>query len=137
MSRESIIWYSVIFLLIPKLDLCAQGKPNFQNLSPKRFIDKVEFVVGPSLCFNYGNRFIDNYKDANTQNKRLLNTGYCIGLGIYHPVRKWLDVNVRLMVEQKGTNSELTTRPADPGAGNLVQTITYKYTYNYLTLSFW
>lgn len=94
--------------------------------APKRFIDKIEIFAGPNLSFNYGNMFIENYNDDNVTNKRLLKLGYLFGLGIYHPVKDRLDINLRLQYEEKGTNSEMVT----PGLIRKTD-----YTYRYLTIS--
>lgn len=81
---------------------------------PKRFIEKVEFVIGGGLCFNYGNMFIENYRSefANgnfVTNTRLMKPGFSVGLGVYHPINDKIDINVRLLWEQKGYRSELNT----------------------------
>lgn len=97
---------------------------------PKRLIDKVEVFVGPSLSFNYGNKFVENYKDENVTNSRELKTGYTIGLGLYHATSKRIDLNLRFQYEQKGTKAELN-KPL----GNDRQTIVSEYTYNYTNIS--
>ena len=97
----------------------------------KRFIDKLEVFAGPNLSFNYGNKFIEIFKDQNVINKRLLKAGYAFGIGAYHPLSNRLDLNVRLQYEQKGTRSEVNT-PTYPD-GN--RDITYSdYSYRYLTI---
>jgi len=137
MSKGSLIWHSAIFLLIPKFYLCAQDKPDIQKLSSKRLIDKLEFVVGPSLCFNHGNMFINNFKGnyANgnyVQNRRITKVAYSIGAGAYHSVSKWLDVNARVLWEQKGSRAELNIPFS--AVNNDREFITSEYTYNYLTI---
>lgn len=96
------------------VDVFSQEVNTVQLPKPKRFIDKVEFVVGAGLCFNHGNMFVENYRGefANgnyVENKRLTKIGYSIGLGVYHPVNDRIDINIRLLWEQKGYRSELNT----------------------------
>jgi len=131
MTKGSIIWYSVIFLVIPKSHLCGQDKLGFQKLPHGKFIDKVELIVGPSVCLNHGNMFIDNYNENDVRNKRLAKIGYSIGVGAYHPVNHWLDINARVLWEQKGSKAELA-HPLDPA----IQFINSEYTYDYLTIYF-
>ena len=96
-----------------------------QMPKPKRFIDKVEVFVGPSLSFNYGNKFIENYKDENVRNKRLMKVGYTFGVGVYHPLKDWLDINLRIAYEEKGSKSKMNTPSLE---------IKPEYTYRYLTV---
>jgi|JI10StandDraft_1071094.scaffolds.fasta_scaffold38763_2 hypothetical protein len=93
---------------------------------PKRFINKIEVFAGPSLSFNYGNKFIENYKDEFVMNKRKIKPSYVLGVGVYHPMNDCLDINFRLMYEEKGTNSQMET------PGLLRKT---DYTYRYVTIS--
>ena len=94
---------------------------------PKRFIDKVEVFAGPSLSFNYGNKLVDNYSDL-IENKRLMKVGYSYGIGVYHPVKGRLDINARVLFEQKGTKSQLNSYSY---ASRSI--INSEYSYDYLT----
>jgi hypothetical protein len=128
--------FTVLIILFSSI-LNAQDKHDLQKLVPKRFIDKVEVVVGPSLLLNYGNEFIENDKGPYFSNSREVKTSFSFGLGIHHPLKNWLDIGVRLLWEKKGTKSKFTTAPQDTSAThNLVQSVESEYTYNYLTLSF-
>ncbi len=106
--------------------LKAQSPQDLKQPEPKRFIDKIEIFAGPNLSFNYGNMFIENYKDDNVTNKRLLKLGHAFGLGVYHPIQDRLDINLRFLYEEKGTNSEMVT----PGLQ-----INSDYLYKYLSAS--
>ncbi len=129
----------LFLLLLGAAILRAQETPDARKLMPKRFVDKVEFVVGPSLCFNYGNKFIDNYCSNIFTNEKELKVGYCFGLGLYHPIKSRIGVisiNARILFEQKGTKAKFTTAPLDTSAThNLVQTVESDYSYRYITLS--
>jgi hypothetical protein len=79
--------------------------------------------------------FIENYRDefANgnyIENKRFTKIGYSIGLGAYHPVNKWIDINVRVLWEQKGYRSELNTTLGSKSR----EFRESDYTYNYFTI---
>ena len=103
--------------------------------TPKRFIDKVEVVVGAGLCFNRGNMFVENsrleFANGNfVTNKRLPKMAYSFGIGVYHPVTDRLDVNARLLWERKGYRSELQTALGLSSRAFA----TSDYTYTYFTL---
>jgi len=95
--------------------------------------------MGPSLCFNYGNKFIDSYSSNVFTNKRELKYGYYFGLGLYHPIKSRIglvSLNARLILEYKGANSKFTTAPLDTGAThNLIQTVESDYSYRYITFT--
>ncbi|MFM7856661.1 MAG: hypothetical protein ACKO96_33240, partial [Flammeovirgaceae bacterium] len=98
--------------LVFSISAFGQQAPALQLPKPKRFIEKLEFVLGTGLCFNYGNMFIENYRGefANgnfVTNTRLTKAAFSVGVGVYHPVNDRVDVNVRIMWEQKGYRSEL------------------------------
>ncbi len=97
---------------------------------PKRFIDKIEVFAGPSLSFNYGNKFIENYKNGNIENKRFLKFGYTAGVGVYHSFSRKIQLNARLQYEQKGRKTELNT----PLTSTSRAIIFKDYSYNYFTL---
>ncbi|MBS1556245.1 MAG: hypothetical protein JSU09_15095 [Bacteroidetes bacterium] len=115
----------IFFLCSINLGWCQQ-ETAYELPKSKRFIDKVEVFVGPNLSFNYGNKFIENYKDEFVKNTREAKAGYIFGIGAYHPLKDWLDLNLRIFYEQKGTNSQMNT----PGL-----IITSKYDYRFLTVS--
>jgi len=122
------IYFAIFFLAT--YTLFGQSPENLKLPEPKRFIDRVEVFAGPSLSFNYGNKFIENYKDENVTNTRLLKPGYVFGIGGYHPLSSRLNLNVRLQFEQKGTKNELNT-PSLPD-GRIISSDNYSY--NYLTI---
>ncbi|MFM7429311.1 MAG: hypothetical protein ACKO1F_05365 [Flammeovirgaceae bacterium] len=119
-----------IFLLAFSLSANCQQNSDLQMPKPKRFIDRFEIFIGNNFSFSYGNKFIENYDDWVIKNTRLLKAGYLFGLGLYHPINKRFDLNLRLQLEQKGTKAELN-RPF----GNSRQTITSEYNYNYTSVS--
>lgn len=98
------------------------------NHMPLKFINKIEVFAGPSLNFNYGNKFIENYEDESVENMRKTKVGYVFGVGAYHPLKDWLDLNLRIIYEQKGTNSQMNTH-------DLKIDTNYKYQYLTLTIS--
>ena len=113
----------------------GQGAEKYHQVEPRRFIDKVEFVIGAGLCFNHGSMFTENYRGefANgnyVENKRLSKIGFSVGIGVYHPVNDKIDINVRLLWEQKGYKSELNTTLGS----NSREFRESEYTYNYFTL---
>lgn len=122
----------LILFLIPHVCMAQHRNENLRLPEPKRFIDKVEVFAGPGLSFNYGNKFLENYKDDNVQNKRLLKVGYTFGIGIYHPVSNRIDLNARLQFEQKGRKTESNTPLTLPENRRVNDK---DYTYNYLALS--
>lgn len=99
----------------------------------KRFIDQVEVFGGPSLSFNHGNKLVDNYNDGLITNKRLMKAGYSIGIGAYHPVKDWLELNTRVLFEQKGTRSQLNN-PLNPVNDDSRLVTNSEYSYGYLTV---
>jgi len=122
---EHFLQIHFAFLFLTAHTLLAQSSNDLKLQEPKRFIDKVEVFAGPSLSFNYGNKFVENYNDENVSNERLLKPGYAFGIGVYHSISNRFDLNVRLQYEQKGTNSELNTPTLK---------INSEYTYKYLTI---
>jgi len=117
--------------LLVRFNVCAQPSHSTENPMPLRFIDKVEIFAGPNLSFNHGNKFIENYKDENIENKRFLKFGYTAGIGVYHTVSKKVQVNARFQYEQKGRKTELNTPLTSTS-----RVINLKdYSYNYLTLA--
>lgn len=105
----------------------------------KRFIDKMELFAGPNASFNYGNKFVNNYKGEYTngnyvENKRIMKPGYSIGLGVYHPIVDWLSINSSVLWEQKGSKARLDV-PLNPVNDDRRLTIESTYTYKYLTIT--
>lgn len=122
-------------VLAISLSSIAQVAQDTQSIESKRFIDKVEIVIGTGLCFNHGNMFIENYRGefANgnyVENTRLTKIGYSIGIGAYHPVNDRIDINVRVLWEQKGYRSELNTTLGSKSRAFAES----DYTYNYFTI---
>ena len=122
------------FILIPFFG-ASQRPSDIHAGRSKRFIDRFEVVAGPSISFNSGNKFVDNYQDDLMENKRLKNFGYSLGVGLYHPLNRWLDLNARILWEKKGSNAELNV-PLNPVNNDARQIIQSTYTYDYLTLGF-
>ncbi len=81
--RRSITF---IFLLLVLLNskVKAQSEATATNHMRLKFIDGVEIFAGPSLSFNHGNKFIENYEVESIENKRLLKLRYTVGIGFYH-----------------------------------------------------
>lgn len=123
MSVTRIVSISFLFLFIISRELLAQGDENHMVL---KFINKVEVFAGPSLSFNYGNKFIENFKDENIENRRLLISRYAIGIGLCHKLTNKIDLNFRMLYELKGTKTELVL----PKNGTITSS---SYTYTYIT----
>lgn len=123
--------FVLIIFLLSVSNAWAQSTMKADNNMPLKFINKVELFAGPSLSFNYGNKFIENYKDENIENKRFLKFGYTAGIGVYHTVSKKVQLNARFQYEQKGRKTELNTPLTSTS-----RVINLKdYSYNYLTLA--
>ena len=134
--KGPMIHYCTALLLIP-CNVIAQSAPDFKLPESKKLIDKVEIFSGPNLSFNSGNMFIENYRGeyANNNivtNKRKPKPGYL--LGVYHPLAKRLDLNLRVQYEQKGTKNILDN-PLNPVDDDTRQISTDNYTYNYVTIN--
>lgn len=132
MKKQSYIFF--ILSLISIKAWCQQERI-YRLPEPKRFISKVEIFAGPGLSFNRGNLFVENYRGefANgnyVENKRLTKLGYSAGLGIYHQINNRIDLNLRILWEQKGYNSELST----PLGSNSRAFAESNYTYKYFTV---
>ncbi len=125
---------SVFFILFSTLSFKAGAQQPDENHMPLKFINKVEVFAGPSLSFNYGNKFIENYDNGIIQNKRLQKYGYSLGVGFYHSLRNRIEINLRIQLDQKGTNAELN-HPLNPVNNNTRQIISSEYTYNYTTIA--
>jgi hypothetical protein len=134
MKKNHVLLISILQLAAISNLSFAQYNANPHNQPRKRFIDKVEVFAGLNLSFNYGNKFIENYSDAKIQNKRLAKVGYAFGVGVYHPVNNWLDINVRVQWEQKGTKAQLDHPLSYYYIPNTRQLITSEYDYNYTTI---
>lgn len=83
-----------------------------KTIKPKKFIDKVEFIVGSSIQFPYDNGFGDKI------NKSSLGTiaydlkpfaGYFIGLGLIHSFRQRFEISGRILWERKGYIEETSS----------------------------
>jgi len=92
----------------------------------KRLIDRFEIFIGPSLSFNYGNKFLQNYSDENISNRRMAKPGYSFGLGVYHSFNDRIDLNARLQYDQKGVITEFE---------NFHVSWYNDHSYNYLTFA--
>lgn len=106
--------------------LC-QSKNAFELSGSKRLIDKIEIFGGPSLSFNYGNKFIENFNDGNFENKRLFKLRYAIGIGLCRGLANRVDLNLRMQYHQRGTKNELRL----PENGTVTSS---SYTYSYATI---
>lgn len=136
--RDAVTLFYAVLLFIPD-SVIAQSGSDLQLPVPKRLIDKVEIFSGPNLSFNHGNMFVENYRGqyANNNvvtNKRKLKSGYLLGIGVYHPLAKRIDLNLRIQYEQKGTKNILNN-PLNPVNDATRQISTDNYTYNYITIS--
>lgn len=120
-----------LFIFVISTKVLAQRD---ENQIPLKFINKVEVFAGPSLNFNNGNKFIENYDNGIIQNKRLQKYGYSLGVGFYHSLRNRIEINLRIQLDQKGTNAELN-HPLNPVNNNTRQIISSEYTYNYTTIA--
>lgn len=124
-------FHSLMLALV--INHLAVGQPNANSFllrEPQRFIDRVEIFAGAGFCFNYGNRFIENYRDDNIQNERLLKIGYSFGVALYHPVSDKISVHARASFDQKGTRARLNL-PVYMGRLEIES----EYDYRYLTVA--
>jgi len=115
------IFFSIFVMLLIS-NLKAQ---THERVYP-RFFEKFELYTGANLSFNYGNKFVENYKDEVIENQRELKSGYVVGFGIYKVISNKVQLNFRAQYEHKGTKSTLHT----PNIR-----INSEYDYEYLTVS--
>src|SRR5690606_19969607 len=132
-KTRAIVVFILVLILAPIFSI---GQPQHEIGTPerKRLISKVEIFAGPGLSFNHGNKFIENYKDKNVTNRRLLKPGYVVGIGAYHSLSPRFDLNVRLQYEQKGTRNELNT-PSLPNDNRQIDYFNYSYKYLSVTIA--
>jgi len=124
--------FSIFIYFIQLTKAFGQPLSTSDNKS-KNIINKVTFYAGPSLSFNYGNKFVENYKDENVTNRRLIKPGNTLGIGISHQISKELDLFIRFQNDNKGTRNELNT----PSILDGNRTVTLDdYSYRYSTFNF-
>lgn len=97
------------------------------NSNSKRIINRIGIYFGPSTCFNFGSKFVENFKDENVINKRLAKTGYSIGIDLGRDITKRLDLEVKAQYDSKGSKTELDT--PESGVYRLIYLTDYDYTY--------
>jgi hypothetical protein len=136
MSTQFLFKSVLLFLLLLSTGAHAQDSLQVTKHPPakkpvsKKLITKLEVFAGPGLAFNRGNMFVENYQDANVTNKRLLKPAYVAGVGVFAPLTKRIDLNVRMQFEQKGTRSllELPYIPNFEGSREFIYSdISYQY----------
>lgn len=137
--KKHFLKIQFVLLSVTTYTLFGQSSGNLESSNPKSFTNRVEVLIGPNLSLNNGNMFIENYRgeyeDNNyVSNKRLLKTGYQFGAGFYHSLGNKIDLNIRLLYEQKGTKNELNN-PLNPVNDDTRQITLDEYDYNYLTLN--
>lgn len=93
-----------------------------QAVLPSKVLKKFELIVGPSFSKNTG--YLSNYE---------LMTGYSIGIGYDQPFSKSFSINMRALLERKGS---IATHSYGLTSGNTNTDVTDTYTtkFNYLSL---
>jgi hypothetical protein len=112
----------VFFLIATVAQLGADAQT--ENSARKRFIDKVEFVIGPTLQFPDDNGFSERLKQSSLGNifdSYNSKFGYSLGFGFSHSISDKVGINCKLLWEQKGFIEE--TKSISP---NSLDFITYK-----------
>lgn len=94
------------------INALSQNSNSIQIPDRKRFIDKIEILLGPMLSFPDDNGFSERLKQ--TSSGTILDSynskfGYSLGIGVGHTVSKKFDLNARLLWEQRGFVQEKTT----------------------------
>jgi hypothetical protein len=125
----------LVKLLLISSSLFGQHDEKYKAIEPKRYIDKVEFIVGPTLQIPDENGFSERLKQSSlgtildSYNSKY---GYSLGFGLSHSVSDRIGINCKLLWEQKGFIEEKkSTSP------NSLDFITYKGNLesNYITLA--
>ncbi|HRJ82925.1 MAG TPA: hypothetical protein PLV21_13625 [Cyclobacteriaceae bacterium] len=129
----------IFLFILSTYFLFGQPSENLKLPEPKRLIDRVEIFAGSNLSFNYGNMFVENYRDDYADNnyvtnKRLLKFDYLFGIGAYHSFTNRIGLNVRMQYEQKGSKNELNN-PLNPVNDDTRQITKDEYTYSYFTIN--
>src|SRR5262245_61069778 len=100
------------------------------NPSPK-LIASTEVYIGPAVGFLRGNVDVDN----TIQNTRKMRTGFSVGVGFSHRFSRNLNLNIKLLYENKGGISELSGTYYDSVSQSLRQgTAEFSYRFNYYSL---
>lgn len=72
---------------------------------PKRFFDKVEFVMGPGLCLPNDHGYSEYIKNISSGSHTFgleSKIGYSVGVGFIHSVSKLIEIHGRILYEGKG-----------------------------------
>lgn len=114
---------SIICLLLISSFAQAQQELSTINYS-KKFINQIEILAGPNLIYPK-EKYMEN---------REIKIGYCLGVGLVHEISSYLDVDLKMSYENKGSQSSTLTQNNDfnpPAAEQFIQNVTL----NYLTAS--
>jgi hypothetical protein len=127
-THLKFIFISVAVLLTPLLGR-AQEKVDVEKLRPKRVIDKVEVLAGPSISFTNGKDMIGGMNPRITTDYSS-KAGYFVGVGLIHSLGK-VELRARVLWEQRGSVQKVFDN--EPKGLFLILNETK---YNYLTIGF-
>lgn len=109
----------------------AQQAPDVSGTTRKQLLSRVEIIGGPNFSFLRGNTSVDN----TFENTRKIRNGISIGVGFYHRLNRSLDLNVKILYEQKGGISETVGAYYDTTSQSLKQgTVQSNYRYDYYSM---
>ena len=74
-----------------------ESKPDLSKLYPKRLVSKIEFLVGPSIIYPYGN---EGFEKA-----RVIKLGFAANVGLVHVINSRLAINLKFRYENKGSKT--------------------------------
>jgi hypothetical protein len=99
------ICLSIFLLILSKVICLGQQRSLTSQPTSKRFIERIELIIGPSVQLPDDNGFSDKLKEASmgtilhTFNSRY---GYSFGLGVKQLLGERIEINSRFLWEQKG-----------------------------------
>jgi hypothetical protein len=107
----SLRWI-VVFLIFMVGNAHAQDKLDISKLGPKKFIDKVEFVIGSNLTIPNDHGYGEYIKNAPSQYPMTdvfsSKIGYSFGVGLGHSLSKNFDIVGRVIWERRAYFEEQT-----------------------------
>ena len=127
---------NVIFsILLSHFALFAQPQVDIEKYRPKRIIDKIEILGGPTVFFpdDHGyTELIDKLSLGTLSYEISKKWGYCYGIAISHSLSKRFEISLRVMNERKGYFEGYNTYD---GNGDLYGISNSEILNNYLTYS--
>src|SRR6478609_1105491 len=89
-----------ILLVLVGPELFSQEKLDSQKMMPKKFIDKIEIIAGPSLFYSHGSGY-----QSQTRTPKF---GYSIGLGFNHRINDRIELAFNTLYENKSIANKQT-----------------------------